>query len=181
MRKNKKPALSWKNRMLGCWYAASCTPPLQLPSPVQSCKWCKIFMKKTIFYFAPYLYYGSKIIRSNGSYPTFFSPMFANCVHASIGSLFTSEREIFFSPNCSRFAVECDWNSKISQNVQNLFFFFEKRWVFRKKSLNFFKIAKSGKFAVECVSNGIISFKKSSALIMRFFRRKIRKIWTLEK
>ena len=30
-----------------------------------------------------------------------------------------SERE-FFSPKCSKFAVECDWNSKISRNVQNL-------------------------------------------------------------
>ena len=62
----------------------------------------------------------------------------------------------FFPPNYSKFAVECDWNNKISQNVQNLGFlkidgFFEKKLEF------FFKIDKGGKFAVECVSNGIIS------------------------
>ena len=31
-----------------------------------------------------------------------------------------SEREIFFWLNCSKFAVESDWNSKICQNVRNL-------------------------------------------------------------
>ena len=56
----------------------------------------------------------------------------------------------FFSLNCSKFAVESDWNSMISQNVPNLGFF-------EKKILNFFKIDKGGKFAVECVSNGIVS------------------------
>ena len=33
--------------------------------------------------------------------------------------------------------------------------FFQKRWVFWEK-LEFFKIGKRGKFAVECVSNDII-------------------------
>ena len=28
----------------------------------------------------------------------------------------------FFSSNCSKFAVECNWNSKISQNIQNFGF-----------------------------------------------------------
>ena len=36
-----------------------------------------------------------------------------------------SERE-FFQPNCSKFVIEYDWNTEISQNVQNLFFFVEK-------------------------------------------------------
>ena len=31
-----------------------------------------------------------------------------------------TEREIIFWPNCSKFAVECAWNSKIPQNVRNL-------------------------------------------------------------
>ena len=30
-----------------------------------------------------------------------------------------SEFEIFLSPNYNKFAVECDWTSKISRNVQN--------------------------------------------------------------
>ena len=38
----------------------------------------------------------------------------------------------FFSLNCSKFAVECDWKSKISKNVQKLGFFF-------KIHLDFFK------------------------------------------
>ena len=40
--------------------------------------------------------------------------------------------------------------------VQNLGFFDLKSWVFRKKVF-FFKIAKGGKIAVECVSTNIIS------------------------
>ena len=48
--------------------------------------------------------------------------MFANCVHANVDILFTSEREITFSPSCSKFAVEWDWISETSQNVQDLGF-----------------------------------------------------------
>ena len=39
------------------------------------------------------------------------------------------------------------------------FFFAEKIDEFFEQNLNFFKFAKGGKFAVECVSNGTI-FKK---------------------
>ena len=54
--------------------------------------------------------------------------------------LFTSEREITFSPNCSKFVVECDWNRKNSQNVQNFGFFAKKKiGFFEKKSWNFSK------------------------------------------
>ena len=34
--------------------------------------------------------------------------------------------------------------------------FWKNRWVFSRKNLNFFKMANSGKFAVECVSNDIL-------------------------
>ena len=48
-----------------------------------------------------------------------------------------SERD-FFSPNCSKFAVECDSNSKIRQNVQILGFFLKKnRLIFRKEKPEF--------------------------------------------
>ena len=64
----------------------------------------------------------------------------------------------FFSSNCSKFVIECDWNNKNSQNVQILGFFERKMdGFFEKKSWTFSKIAKGCKFAVECVSNGIIS------------------------
>ena len=49
-----------------------------------------------------------------------------------------TEREIVFRPNCSKFAVECDWNSRNSQNVQNLGFF-EKIDGFFEKNLIFFQ------------------------------------------
>ena len=56
----------------------------------------------------------------------------------------------FFSSNCSKFAVECGWDSKISHNVQNLGFCKKiYRWVFSKNSW-FFQIAKGSKFAVGC-------------------------------
>ena len=64
----------------------------------------------------------SKIFLSNGPFLTFFYPMFANCVHTKTMFVHVSEREIFFSLNCSKFTVQCDWNSKNSQNVQNLGF-----------------------------------------------------------
>ena len=53
--------------------------------------------------------------------------------------LFTSELEIIFSPNCSKFAVECDWNRKNSQNVQIWGFFGEVDRFFRKIILKLFQ------------------------------------------
>ena len=64
-------------------------------------------------------------------------------------SSFTFLNMIFFLLNCSKFAVECDYNSKNSQNVQN--------WCFFGEIDGFFKIATCGKFFLECVSNGIFS------------------------
>ena len=49
-----------------------------------------------------------------------------------------TEREIFFNNKESKFAVECDWNSKISQNVQNSGFI-EKVDGFSEKKNNFGK------------------------------------------
>ena len=51
--------------------------------------------------------------------------------------------------------------------------------IFEKRIL--FKIAKGGKFVVECVSNDFISLKKSSALIVRFFAEKNQKTLNLGK
>ena len=49
-----------------------------------------------------------------------------------------------------KFAGECDWICKISQNVQNLGFLSKERWFFQKKILTVLKMAKGIKFAVEC-------------------------------
>ena len=59
----------------------------------------------------------------------------------------------FFTAKYSNFAVECDWYSKTSRNVQNLGFFQKKSWGLFKKKLVFFEIDKSGKFAVEYASD----------------------------
>ena len=69
-----------------------------------------------------------------------------------------SEFENFSSPNVSKFAVECDWSSKISQIRAKIGFYEKKICFFFNKKLNFFfKIEKGGKFTLKCVSNDIIS------------------------
>ena len=67
-----------------------------------------------------------------------------------------SDREKL-SANYIKIAAECDFGSKISQNVQNLGFSEEDRWVFSKENLNFFRIVQCCRIAVECVRNDIIS------------------------
>ena len=68
-----------------------------------------------------------------------------------------SERETFFSPNCSKFAVECDWNSKFLKMFKIWVFIEKIDGFFEKKLEFFFKIDKGDKFALGCASNGIIS------------------------
>ena len=56
----------------------------------------------------------------------------------------------------SKFTVECNWISKISQNVRILAFFWKKNW-FLEKLLSFLKTANGSNFAVECNWNNRIS------------------------
>ena len=102
---------------------------------------------KVVFYYCPpyYLEYGSKTFLSNGSYPKFFYPMFADCVHTKTMFVHVSQYGVFLI-NCSKFVVEEDWNSKNAQNVQNLFFFLEKKMGFFDKNLRDF--SKSLKVAI---------------------------------
>ena len=83
--------------------------------------------------------------------------MFANCVHATSASLLT-----FLNMKICLDQIVAN----LPQNATEVVKFLEtfKMWVFFEKldgvfgkNLNFVKIAKGGKFAVECVSNGIIS------------------------
>ena len=96
---------------------------------------------------------------SSSQMGAFYNPIFANCVHAKTMFAHVSDRTKFFWANCSALALECDWNSKSSQNVENLGFFgkvdeffskkslqiFENRWMFQNFPWN------------QMVSNGIIS------------------------
>ena len=87
-----------------------------------------------------------------------------------------------FSPNCSSFAVECNSNSKFSQNERNLCFLLKKLMGFSGENLDFSsKIVKYGKLFVEYVSNGIISWKSILHLNCEVSWLKIRKIWKFEK
>ena len=76
--------------------------------------------------------------------------MFAYCFHASWTKFVHLSERDFFSLNCSKIAVECNWISKISQNVPISGFLEKKRDGFlSKKNLDFFKTAKSGEIFVE--------------------------------
>ena len=46
-----------------------------------------------------------------------------------------SERQTFLSPNCCNFALECNGNSKKSENVRNLGFFGKKDVFLEKKEI----------------------------------------------
>ena len=70
--------------------------------------------------FAPRSTNASKIHLSN---QWVFYPMFANCLHANIGSLFKSKIEIVFLPNVSKNTIECDWIIRNFQNVYSLEYF----------------------------------------------------------
>ena len=89
--------------------------------------------------------------------PTFFTP----CLPCHVIRLYSSVRfslRNFLSPNYKQICRVRDWNSKISQSIQNLGFL-KNRCFFSKKNDFFFKISKAGEFAVEYVSIDNISWK----------------------
>ena len=64
--------------------------------------------------------------------------------------------------------------AKLSENE----FFWKNRWILRQKTWKIFRNAKSGKFAAECVSNDINSWK-CSPLYLSIFLAKCQKILNL--
>ena len=88
-----------------------------------------------------------------------------------------SDFEIFSSLNCSKFTVECDWSSQISQIRTKIGFFLKKKIGLLLKKNILINIGKGGKFAVECASNGIISWKCLFHLNCEFFSTKSPKIF----
>ena len=77
--------------------------------------------------------------KSSSQIGAFFQPDFCQLSSRKRANIGCLRVWIFFSSNCSKFAVELDWNGKISHNVQNLRFFLKKYiYVFWKKILNFF-------------------------------------------
>ena len=57
----------------------------------------------------------------------------------------------------SKFGVECNWISKISQNFRKLAFVWKKKRFFSKKNLEVLKTAKGSKIIIECNSISKIS------------------------
>ena len=80
--------------------------------------------------------------------------------------------ESLSSRNYSNFAMECEWNSDFSQSVQNLRLLWKKLIVFFRKSGIFSKITKGSIFAVECVSNNIVSENWLLHLLCQVFPQK---------
>ena len=110
--------------------------------------------------------------------------MFANGVHAKTMFVHISDREIFSPSNCSKFAVECDWNGKNFKTFRIRWWCLENKKItcfFLKKNLEIFQNREMWQFFSKCVSNGIISYKSLSTLFLRFFWPKFRKNIKLEK
>ena len=78
---------------------------------------------------------GSRIIHSNGcdfSFPDVWQ-LSSRTLNDDHSRLWTW----FFPPNCSKFAIESDWNCEISRNVQNLSIFGKIDGFFSEKNLIF--------------------------------------------
>ena len=76
--------------------------------------------------------------------------------------------ELLKTANISQFDVECDWNSKFSQNFQKLDFFAEKDG-FSEKNIEIVKMARGFNLAVQCNWKSKIS---QSVQNLFFFYRK---------
>ena len=113
---------------------------------------------------------GSKIFLSKGTF--LVHDVCQLCSRSSFKFLNVNS----FSPNFSKFAVECEIVRFLE--TFKIWVFWKNRWVSRKKT--FFKIAKGGKFAVECVLNGMISQKCLFCPTYEVFWQRIRKLSTLE-
>ena len=83
--------------------------------------------------------------------------MFADCVHATSASFFTLLNvKLFFDQIVANLPCNATGIIRILKTFK-IWVFLEKQIGFLKKNLNFFQIDECGKFAVECVSNSIIS------------------------
>ena len=71
---------------------------------------------------------------------------------------FSKKRKFLKITKGRKFGVECNWISRISQNIRKLAFAWKKkRLILRKKILSFLKTAKGSSFIVECDSLSKIS------------------------
>ena len=125
-------------------------------------------------FFAPYsLEYGKQNL------PLKWVRFFTRCLSIELAQKMMLARvseSDFFSLNCSKFALECDWTSKNSQTVQNLFFFWKNRGVFLEKNpWNFSKSANMAIFFQNAFQMVLLLKNVFSALVMRFFRQKDQK------
>ena len=119
-----------------------------------------------------------KIIHSKLLNPRLLYPVFANWYILMVDSNRTfSELGNFLWMKFCKFALKCDWYSKISGNVQNLDSFWLVSLFFFPQKLDF----KGGKLALEYISNDNIVSKIILSTWIDGFSAKIRKKLDLEK
>ena len=119
-----------ENREYNCkflWYSGNVAIPSMPSFQLMSLVWRQRLIQVCLLFRAPFYYMRAKSPTQMGA---IFGPMSANCLH-SLKTMFVhvSESE-FHSANCSKFAVESDWNSQIFQSVQNFGFFWKNIWFF---------------------------------------------------
>ena len=104
----------------------------------------------------------------------FSYPRFAKWACANEPTSVVNPIEHFFI-NCSKFAVECDWNRKTSENDEN-FEILVKRKIFGKK----FWFFSTKKLKIETLFKNahwmVFHQNALSVLILRFFDNRVRKI-----
>ena len=137
-----------KQRWPVIFFAAKLWSTSKIDKLYQWCKACVLYTSVRVYRLSLFC---SKLkiwkAKSASQIGASFYRMFANRAHVNESTSVVHVSS--FLSDCSKFAVECDWNGKNSENVQNLGFF-KKRWNFRWKILSFSKIAKCSKFTVEC-------------------------------
>ena len=142
-------AMSWKRKLKVSRFGIGLRKRLRnipvLFGFVQS--FFKLFVRSPSLFLFRAIFFRIWKAKSSSQTGAFFNVVFfANWARAknNVGSRFWTWK--LFSLNCSKLAVECDWNSKNSQYVRKLGFFCAKQMVLSwKKILKFFKIAKCGK------------------------------------
>ena len=107
-----------------------------------------------------------------------------NVLQMSVSETDGYDFEKMLSLNGSKFATECHWNSKSLKTYRNWVFSKEKMALLEKVWV-FFNIGKGVKFAEECTSNSIVSWKCLFYLNCVFFLKNrifsFGKIWKFMK
>ena len=107
----------WHNRRIPNWNPVYRSKITKTPTSPNGLVFKLVYR---IIIFRLYLKYGRKIIHSTQKIRGFIT-LTCQKIMFDFSLMSDSDLEFFSRRNSIKFAVECDWNSKISQNVQSLF------------------------------------------------------------